>query len=62
MFAQSNPPGLRVIVVTSAEQAQRILERLKNGEDFATLAKRESVDATADDGGYMGKGSCDAAS
>ena len=55
VFAQSNPPGLRVIVVTSAEQAQRILERLKNGEDFATLAKRESVDATADDGGYMGK-------
>jgi tetratricopeptide (TPR) repeat protein len=58
VFAQNAPPhnpGLRIIVAGSAEQAQRILERLKNGEDFATLAKRESVDATADDGGYMGK-------
>ncbi len=58
MFTQNAPPqnpGLRIIVAPSAEQAQRILERLKNGEDFATLAKRESVDATADDGGYMGK-------
>jgi tetratricopeptide (TPR) repeat protein len=57
-FGQNVPPsnlGLRIIVASSAEQAQRILERLKKGEDFAALAKRESVDATADDFGYMGR-------
>src|SRR3954470_3171899 len=32
-------PGLRIIVAISAGQAQKILERLKNGEDFAALAK-----------------------
>ena len=47
--------GLRIIVASSAEQAQEILERLRKGEDFATLAKQKSVDATADNGGYMGK-------
>jgi FG-GAP-like repeat/PPIC-type PPIASE domain/ASPIC and UnbV len=58
LSAQNGPspnPGLRIIVANSAEQAQKIVERLKNGEDFATLAKQNSVDATADDGGYMGK-------
>lgn len=57
-FAQNSPssnPGLRIIVASSAEQAQGILERLKKGEDFAALAKQKSVDATADDGGYMGR-------
>jgi peptidyl-prolyl cis-trans isomerase D len=41
--------------VGSADEAQRILESLKKGEDFAALAKQKSTDATADDGGYMGK-------
>ena len=54
---KTSPPnaGLRIIVVASTEQAQQILIRLRNGEDFAALAKEKSVDATADDGGYMGK-------
>jgi len=47
--------GLRIIVVSSPEQADKILERLRHGEDFAALAKEKSTDATADDGGYMGR-------
>ncbi len=53
--AASPEVGLRIIVVDSADEAQRILESLKNGGDFAALAKQKSTDATADDGGYMGK-------
>jgi tetratricopeptide (TPR) repeat protein len=45
---------LRIIVVSTADQAQQILERLKKGEDFAVLAKEKSTDPTADSGGYMG--------
>src|SRR5579859_2144829 len=45
---------LRVIVVHSAVDAQRILDRLKKGEDFAMLAHIESVDPHADDYGYLG--------
>ena len=51
----SSEVGLRIIVVGSADQAEEILEHLKRGEDFAALAKQKSADATADDGGYMGK-------
>jgi PPIC-type PPIASE domain len=56
--AQGNSPsliGLRIIVVGTVSEAQQILERLKKGEDFAILAQAKSTDATASDGGYMGK-------
>jgi tetratricopeptide (TPR) repeat protein len=46
---------LRIIVVNSESEAQRILDRLSAGGDFAAIAKEKSTDATADDGGYMGK-------
>ncbi len=46
---------LQVIVVPSAPEAQEILDRLNNGEDFAALAKEKSVDPTASGGGYMGE-------
>ena len=46
---------VRVIIVESADEAGRILERLKAGADFAVLAREKSVDATAPDGGYMGE-------
>jgi len=46
---------LQVIVVRSLEEAHQILERLKQGEDFAILAKDRSIDPTANSGGYMGK-------
>ena len=52
----ASPPlvELRIIVVDSSSQADRVLERLKNGEDFAAVAKSVSIDPTASDGGYMG--------
>jgi tetratricopeptide (TPR) repeat protein len=57
-WAQNAPQpnvGLRIIVVGSADEARQILESLKKGVDFASLAKEKSTDATAADGGYMGK-------
>ena len=54
----SNPSSdeitLQIIVVGSVEQAQRILDRLKKGESFLALAKENSIDSTAEDGGRMG--------
>src|SRR5271155_510926 len=54
--AQKSPStvNLRIIVVASAPDADRILKRLKGGEDFATVAREVSVDPTASDGGSMG--------
>jgi len=49
--------SLRIIVVSSPEVAQRIFDQLQKGADFATLARQESIDTTADDGGAMGKAS-----
>ena len=46
---------LRVIVVDSAEEAQRIVTRLNGGEDFIALAQAESIDPTAGAGGLLGK-------
>ena len=37
------------------EGAKEIVKELANGKDFAILAKEKSIDATASDGGYMGK-------
>lgn len=63
LVAQSAPPSddpahkgvpLRIIVVSTAVEAQQLFVRLKNGEDFAVLAKEKSTDPTADSGGYMG--------
>jgi tetratricopeptide (TPR) repeat protein len=41
--------------VSSASEAQKVLDRLKQGEDFAAIAKAVSTDATASDGGYLGQ-------
>ena len=44
LSAQNTPPpnnGLRIIVASSAEQAQQILDRLKNGRRFRRARKRE---------------------
>ena len=43
---QATPPAtitLRVIVVDSEADAQRVLGRLKNGEDFGVIAKSKSM-------------------
>jgi tetratricopeptide (TPR) repeat protein len=46
---------VRLIVLDSAGEAERILKQLQNGADFAVLAREKSTDATAVDGGYLGK-------
>lgn len=55
--AQDVPPNavpLRLIVVNSALDAEKILEQLNGGADFAVLARELSTDATSVDGGFMG--------
>ena len=47
--------AVRLIVVESPRDAENILQRLNKGNDFAVLAREESVDATAVNGGFMGK-------
>ncbi len=44
-----------IIVAPTREEAQSILKQLHAGADFSVLAKEKSTDATASDGGYMGK-------
>ena len=46
---------LQIIVVDSSAEAERLLQQIKNGTDFATLAKQKSTDASAAGGGYMGR-------
>jgi tetratricopeptide (TPR) repeat protein len=57
LFAQgaTNTVELRIIVVDSSDKADRIVQRLKGGEDFAALARELSIDPTASDGGAMGR-------
>ncbi len=45
--------SLRVIVVDEAELAATLLERARNGEDFAALAREFSLDDTAEHGGFV---------
>jgi PPIC-type PPIASE domain len=53
--AQFDLQTLRILVASSREQAQRLLERVRGGEDFATLARVESIDPSAPDGGLLGR-------
>jgi tetratricopeptide (TPR) repeat protein len=45
---------VRIIVVDSPEKATQILAALKRSDDFATLAKQNSLDPSADAGGDLG--------
>jgi len=51
---QSGPVHLGIIVVDSPGKANRVVQRLKNGEDFAAVAREISIDPTSSDGGSMG--------
>ena len=51
----SDEVTLRVIVVDSQEEAQRIVTRLNSGEDFVALAQAESIDPTGNAGGLLGR-------
>ncbi|HEX3744061.1 MAG TPA: FG-GAP-like repeat-containing protein [Bryobacteraceae bacterium] len=44
---------LRLILVKSSDQAHLLQQRLQAGFDFGVLAREESVDPTASDGGLM---------
>src|SRR5262245_22112714 len=44
----------RIIVVESADAAQRVRDQLVAGENFPALAQRMSVDATSRNGGLVG--------
>jgi peptidyl-prolyl cis-trans isomerase C len=48
----------RHILVATEEEAKEVAERLKKGEDFATVAKEKSKDASAEGGdlGFFGRG------
>ncbi len=46
---------LRIIVVSTREQAQQIEQRLKDGENFALLARALSIDPSASQGGLVGR-------
>jgi hypothetical protein len=57
-FSQNKPSEqltLRIVVVSSAEDAQSIRHRLQQGGDFASIAAQQSLDPSADEGGLMGK-------
>jgi hypothetical protein len=45
---------LRIIVVPTSDEAVRIVEQLRQGADFATLASEWSTEPTARNGGYLG--------
>lgn len=46
---------VEVIVVSSRSEAEKILDQLKHGADFASVAKEKSTDPTSNDGGSMGE-------
>jgi hypothetical protein len=48
------PIAFRLIVVSSAEKAAQLLEQVKAGDDFARLARAESLDPSAAQGGLIG--------
>ena len=53
--APSAEVTLRIIVVSSREKAEQILDQLRQGQDFPMLAKQESSDSTAEEGGLIGR-------
>ena len=45
--------SLEIIVVSSQDQAEQVLSHLRLGEDFSALARKFSIDTTAERGGLM---------
>ena len=50
---KSETVSLQVIVVDSEAKAQTALQRLKAGQDFASVARQMSIDPNAGNGGYV---------
>jgi peptidyl-prolyl cis-trans isomerase C/foldase protein PrsA len=54
-FKQSKRVDVSHILVENAEKAQKLKTRIENGEDFATVAKNNSIDQqSANQGGRLG--------
>ena len=56
--AQTPAPNelpLGIIVTASEVEALQVLSRLRQGDDFAALARARSIDPSANDGGYLGQ-------
>ena len=51
----SRPVDIGIIVTPTAQQAQAVLTKLRAGWDFAVLAKENSLDPSANSGGYFGR-------
>jgi tetratricopeptide (TPR) repeat protein len=51
----SQAMDIGIIVTPTMADAEKVLKQLNSGTDFAVLAKEKSIDATASDGGYLGK-------
>ena len=47
--------GVQIIVVESSAEAERLLQEIKDGADFAALARQKSIDPSAASGGNMGR-------
>jgi len=45
---------LHLIAIKTYEEALKVQERLKNGEDFATVAREVSIDSSKENGGDVG--------
>ena len=54
VYSQVAEIPLSIIVTESQDKAEHVLGELKAGADFAALAKAESVDPTASNGGSLG--------
>jgi parvulin-like peptidyl-prolyl isomerase len=59
--ASQSPPAvttasltLRIIIVSTPDEAQHVVDALRAGESFAALAKRMSIDPSAEQGGLLG--------
>jgi len=52
---KSGEINVQIIVVESSTEAERAVQQLRNGADFAALAKQKSIDPSAATGGYMGR-------
>ena len=59
LIAAQGPPAdlvpLQIIVAASAEEAAALRQQVSAGGAFAVIARDKSIDATARDGGYLGK-------
>src|SRR5580658_2721102 len=51
--ASAGKVNFQVIVVATAAEAEQVLARLRQGEDFTTVAKQVSIDPSASKGGYF---------